>query len=127
MSHLGEYLKATRLRRNLSTYRLSHRLGLTYEEYRALEEHPESIPLVQLAKIFRALQLQGDEFIDFSLIALMEFGKPAIRRFSHSALPTPAPPAPPEPLNNVVEFVNRRGLRDTLILKQPEKGDIASE
>ena len=68
-SPLGKLLRLIRLNKNISELKASRRADLPIEKYVEFEREPEKVPMKILANIFTAIEITGEEYVDFSLLA----------------------------------------------------------
>lgn len=68
MSALAKYLESVRVEKKLSLEESARRANMTAEIYIQREQEPEKVPLYMLASMLKALDLNRDEFLEFSTL-----------------------------------------------------------
>ncbi|MBS1971449.1 MAG: helix-turn-helix transcriptional regulator [Bdellovibrionales bacterium] len=68
MSALANYLETIRVEKNITLEESARRSNMTPETYRQREKQPEKVPLYMLASMMNALDMKGEEFVEFSVL-----------------------------------------------------------
>jgi hypothetical protein len=68
MSALAKYLESIRVEKNISLEESAKRANMTPESYMQREQQPERVPLYMLASMMSALDMKGEEFVEFSAL-----------------------------------------------------------
>lgn len=110
MSVLSKFIKTLRAKRNISDQYIAQTMDMKLEEYSNLEKNPEIIPVSLLYKLFRALRVTDEEYLEFNQLL-------------HCILYKENSPASDNKDSNVLEFKSKTGLNGRRKKKLTKKTD----
>jgi len=84
MSPIGKLLRGIRLKKNISELKAARRCDISIEDYNAYENNPEKVSGKLLYKIFQAIEISEDEYIDFNTLTtkFLDEGSQNVRNFN---------------------------------------------
>jgi hypothetical protein len=121
MTLLGKLLRSIRLRRNISELKAARRASMSLEQFVEYEYSPENVPFNELAKIFEAIEMNEQEYIEFSALSNRLQKSPknaALRSIKLSNFLTKKKSNRTE---NILVFQDRRGIKQTTLKNTKDK------